>query len=539
MKNLIAILLLLCAFSASAATRITALITATNVADTGDTIVVNASSRYWTNANSSSTILTNLVGKNQTITNLYNQIAAYPYTGPITVQYADTNQIRLIGALDGALAVTVAGGWATVSLSTQSGPQTYTALWPIENIVDATNRTNQASAFVSGMSTYATNAFATNSTAMSNFITKGASPLQTIASELRVVGNINNGANSLSVSNLENRGNPIRSFGSGGNSFAAGSNATASGSRSVVIGNSAVASGTDSLAAGTSSQATNSSATAVGVSSIAAQNSAAFGTTATASGNNSTSIGSASQATGSGSSAIGNLTQATGQGAYAAGQGAQATADYSIAIGNEDTLASGTNGIAIGLDSTSSGYRGSALGAGAAASHDHSTAIGGYDHTGTASGTTTTNQIRLGTGSQTVSVPGVLEVSGTQTNTTFTGTNVLSGRLTLTPRSNTSLANGYNSGVVLGTNVYIRFSGPSAAYTNAGFASAPDGTYHVAQFDNPGLSFTILDNSGTEATAANRVYTGTGALLNSTNNPAIATLIYDGNVSRWRVVSFR
>ena len=127
--------------------------------------------------------------------------------------------------------------------------------------------------------------------------------------------------------------------------------------------------------------------------------------------------------------------------------------------------------------------------------------------------------------------------AATTTNSTFRGTNTLNGRLDLVPRSNSSLANGYNSDVLLGTNVYIRMSGPSAAYTNVGFraAAAVDGTLHILQADNPGLSFTVLDDSGLDATAANRIRTGTGALKNSTNNPVVFSLLYDGSVSRWRL----
>ncbi len=125
------------------------------------------------------------------------------------------------------------------------------------------------------------------------------------------------------------------------------------------------------------------------------------------------------------------------------------------------------------------------------------------------------------------------------TNATLRGTNAINGRLDFTPRNNTALANGYNSGVILGTNVYVRMSGPSAAYTNAGFAAEVAGSYHIAQFDNPGLSFTILHDSALDAAAANRIYTGTGALVNSTNNPAVLTLYYDEGVSRWRLISIR
>jgi hypothetical protein len=145
-------------------------------------------------------------------------------------------------------------------------------------------------------------------------------------------------------------------------------------------------------------------------------------------------------------------------------------------------------------------------------------------------------QIRIGTSAETLSVPGLI-TSPVATNSIWRGTNTLNGRLDLVPRSNSALANGYNSDVVLGTNVYIRLSGPSAAWTNVGFraAAAVDGTFHIVQADNPGLSFTILDNSGLDATAANRILTGTGALKNSTNNPVVFKVIYDGSASRWRL----
>lgn len=157
-----------------------------------------------------------------------------------------------------------------------------------------------------------------------------------------------------------------------------------------------------------------------------------------------------------------------------------------------------------------------------------------------ASGTTTLSALRALGGS--VSNALFWSLAGTNLaarDATLTGTNILNGRLDLTPRANSSLANGYNSGVILGTNVYIRLSGPSGAYTNAGFAAAVDGTYHVLQFDNPVSNFTILNDSGLEATAANRILTGTGGLLNYTNNPAILHVLYDANASRWRILTDR
>lgn len=131
-------------------------------------------------------------------------------------------------------------------------------------------------------------------------------------------------------------------------------------------------------------------------------------------------------------------------------------------------------------------------------------------------------------------------IAGAVTNANLRGTNTINGRLDYTPRANSSLANGYNSGVVLGTNVYVKMSGPSGAYTNVGFAAsaAVDGTFHIVRADNPGLSFTILNDSGLDATAANRVITGTGALKNSTNNPVVFSVIYDGTASRWNILSW-
>ena len=272
---------------------------------------------------------------------------------------------------------------------------------------------------------------------------------------------------------------------------------------SVAIGNGSLASNTTTVAIGTGAQATNNYSMAIGNLAVAG--------------------GVDGLAVGRSSSAIGTAAMAVGQGSIAEGTGALAlmaetVGDYSVSVGPASSV-SATNGTAIGY--------------GSSVVHNNSTAVGRL------ATTTTTNQVRLGTSSETISIPGVLAIDGTQTNTTWRGTNVFNGRLDWYPGARTSLANGYNSGTILGTNVYLRMSGPTAAYTNAGFAAAVDGTWHKLQFDNPGLSYTILDASGLEATAANRVLTGTGSLISSTNNPVFCELIYDGGVSRWRVISFR
>jgi len=429
--------------------------------------------------------------------------------------------------LDGALAVSVAGTWATVSLSTQSGPQTYTALWPIENIVASSNRTAQASYLVSGMSTYSTNAFATNATAMSNFVTKGDSPPQSITSELRLSGNLNNGTSELSVSNLANRGNAIRSFGSGGNSFQAGSNATSSGTRSLSVGNSSTASGTDSAVVGTSATATGTDSIAFGTSALASNNyTVAIGTSAKATNTYSMAIGNGSIAGGgSDALAIGRSAQALGSSAMSIGQGGIAQGTAALAIQSEVV---GDNSIGIGPSSSVSATNSTALGTGATVTHNDSTALGKN------ATSTTTNQIRLGTSSETVSVPGVLEVSGTQTNTTFTGTNIMRGDLSFPQSGNSTIVDGHNT-FAAGTNVYIRLTGTPTTTWNLGGISAGnrDGKILILQNDT-GQSAYILSESGTEPTPENRLRTYSRTNIWWPTN-GIAQLIYDTSASRWQV----
>lgn len=480
MKHLILILTFLCALTANAAQRITATITVTNAAVTGDTLTVNASARYWTNANSSGTILTNLVGKNETTTNLYNQIASYPYSGPITLRYSTTNVILLTAQLDGALAVSAAGTWATVSLSTQSGPQTYTALWPLENMVGATNRTNQGSSFVYGLSTYSTQAFATNSTAISNALQKGAGPLQRVDGPVQFGGQVGFAtalATNLGLYNATNRGYVI------------------------------------ALTNGYWTNATLDSATITNLS-VPGSGTGSVKINGTASGDFSLTVGGT----------------ASGYSSTAIGIASTASSHAAVALGTTAT-ASATNALALGTDATAAANNSIAIGAAAGAADADSIAIG------TSAATDTTNQIVLGSSSYKITVPGRIE-GAVSTNASFRGTNIINGRVDFTSRANTSLANGNNAAVVLGTNVYVRLSGPSASYTINGIAAEQDGSWHIAEFANPVNSLIIADNSGTDPTAANRIRTGTGADVTFTNNPVVLQFIYNASDARWKIANW-
>lgn len=526
MKRLYPILLLLAlVFGASAQSptnRISLTIVVTNRAVTGNNLVVNSSTRTWTNASTATTILTNLVSTATTATNLYNQIAGFPYSGGIFPRWLSETSMVLTAPLGGALAASQVGAWSILTLSTQSGPQTFTALWPIENIVVASNRTNQGSSLVAGLSQFSTNAFATNSTATSNHITKGASPDQFITSPLRVTGTLRatsqllatNGytsaltnINSVS-SNHINYGNAIRSEGSGGNSLQVGSNALARGDLSVAIGNGAVASNTTTVAIGTDAKATNDYAMAIG-------NSAVAGTV------DSLVVGRGSVVTGLSGVAVGQGAGAFGPYDMAFGSGAEATGGSSLAVGG-GAVTGATNAVAIGPQATSIYTNSVALGAAAAS--------------------TVADQVRLGTATHTVSIPGVLSVSGTQTNTTFRGTNVVNGRVDFTSRANTALVNGANSAIVLGTNVYVRLSGATTVAGISGFAAEQDGSFHIVQITGAITNVIVNEANSTDiatdAAAANRIVTGTGTNFYATNSPLVIPVVYDGTAGRWRMMNF-
>lgn len=179
-----AALFILCP-SAFGQSRISLVVTVTNAPVTSNTITINGVTRYFTNASSATTIATNLVGKNDSKTNLFRQFNQnWTFAGPLNLVDQTTNSFKIVGTLGGSLSASVSGTWATLSLSTQSGPATYTALYPLENMAESTDRVNQASSLIYGLSTYSTNALATNSTAGSNFVNKGASPPQRVRGHL-------------------------------------------------------------------------------------------------------------------------------------------------------------------------------------------------------------------------------------------------------------------------------------------------------------------------------------------------------------------
>lgn len=235
-----------------------------------------------------------------------------------------------------------------------------------------------------------------------------------------------------------------------------------------------------------------------------------FGTSAAASGTASTAIGYGAVASGLNDSALGTAAVASG------GQ--------SSAIGGSAT-ASGANSLALGASATASALSSTALGTSANSIYQYSTAIG---RSATA---TKDNQVVLGTSAEVITIPGSIEHLKT------TGTNSFSD-LALRRFAITSLANGNNAGVIIGTNSFVEVSGPTAAFTINGMTGSPLRDGHlVVILNQTGYDMTVAHQSGVEPTAANRIITLTGADRTTTGNGA-ATFLYNANTARWMLIAF-
>lgn len=491
MKKLLSIVCLagLC-LAARGADIITATVTVTNVAGTtnGQTITVNSNVRTWTNnvVVPGSQILTN-AAIGGAATNLFNQISGTPFTG-LSLQHSGTNGILLQTAPGGALSVSLSVGWGTVVLSTNSTATTVGVRVPYtaEGAAQQTNITSGIVAMISSAPN--TNSISDSSLAAANLA--GLVKSQTFAgvANFSAAGGLNGNVGHLTnggflnpnLTNGINRGNAFSSLGNGTSSEQFGAGATATGNYTLAIGPGATASGL----------------------------------IATAIGNNATAA------------------PASGDGALAVGLDAQATEDSTTAVGPE-SMASFVGSSAFGYLSEGLAVNATAIGKNSLVrnGHTNSTALG-YN-----AQTSRKNQIALGNAEE-VWIPGNLQLDGYATNLHTFGTNTFPagsdisfGRYPIT-----SLANGNNAGIVAGTNVFIEVSGPSAAFTINGIAGGRDGKFLII-LNQTTFNMTIAHDSGTDPTAANRIYSMTGADRATTGNGA-AMLIYSGAASRWILISF-
>jgi len=245
--------------------------------------------------------------------------------------------------------------------------------------------------------------------------------------------------------------------------------------------------------------------------------------------------GASSEQFGAGSTATGDFSFASGPGATAnkpyalAIGGAEATGTNAVAVGN-GAEATVTDSVAVGRAAVVTGQKGIAVGTAATSNHSNSWAIAGN--------TSAVDQGMLGTSGHTILVPGVLQVSGTQTNTTFTGTNNWNGDLAYSARTYSGLVNGFNTGILLGTNVVVELSGGTTIATIGSFIAERNGAEHEIRLSG-GITNVIANESGAESVNTSyRITTGTGADVPLTNQPAWIRIRYRTASSRWELMSW-
>jgi len=191
---------------------------------------------------------------------------------------------------------------------------------------------------------------------------------------------------------------PHNHNGTGTNSVALGTGATATATQATAVGASADATGTSASAFGYNATASGASSLAAGMNASATtDNSLAAGAGAT---------GSATQ---TGWVAIGYNANANGLEAVAVGKTAVAGADYGAAVGSGATVGpSGTYGVAIGSGAQALAPSGVAIGQNALVdtTHNNSVALGAF------SATTSANQVMLGHDGSITTITGSLQNYG-------------------------------------------------------------------------------------------------------------------------------
>jgi hypothetical protein len=477
MRRILALLFLLGCFEAKAV-FVDALVVLTNAPNVGSNWTVNGSVRIWTNAQTATTIQTNTASVPKSTTNLVSQIQAYPYGG-LSFRWLNSTSFYLSGS---NITITIPGAWAGFVLTTNSGPITIPLMVPPNNLTGLSNRTNNASWIVDYLNRYAS----------TNFLEELAVPMQRF----------------VSISNAQTLGNKVITNSSG-------TNWTMTGIR----------------ISGATFSATNSYCSNCTADAMQLTNSANHGSAFSSPGTGSSSeqFGNGAQATGDNDTALGSGATASGTNSFAAATLANASGLNSVAVGTASE-AQGENSSSYGAGSFSDKINSTAVGASAAATHTNSTAVG-YN-----AQTTAANQTMLGSASVDVVVNNKLTVLGYLTNSILAGTNVLRGDLSTPPIKNSALVNGNNADVLL-TNIWNQLAGPTANFTNAGFLFGNGNRAGlIVQIENTnGFPMAILNQSGLDATPANRVITGTGGTLVITNNPGWVQLRYDADISRWKV----
>jgi|GEM_PF-4096913 len=498
MKSKAPILFLALCLPAQAAEYITASVTFTNAPATGETVTRNGATALWTNGPASSTIWIQTNGPGGSATNLWRFLGA--------------NNAALYTRMTSPTNVTISGSgltfsadaYAVVTLTTNVQTNNTVVTVPLSNQA-ATNATNIASLLLNGINDHASNSFGTNITALANYLSLGPQ-VQRASNKVFEASHITGSI----VSNSTLANIPSANVGT----LIATSLTARAGSLTNFFGTNWQSLEVTNLDVQSRAKLTN-----VIIHTLTATNFSAPGTAP-----GSTLIGSVNDSTNATAVGIGQeVTSSTAATVYGTGGSINESPGF-VGVGASLIGAQATNAIGIGKDVEITHDNAIVIGPGGASGGSFTTAIGFQSDP-------STNYVF---GNSTWEDGFIFDT--TVSNATVRGVSTVNARVDFTPRANSGLADGNNSGIVLGTNVYVRLSGPSGAYTNAGFAAEVDGSFHILQFDNPVNNLTILDNSGLDATAGNRIRTGTGGNLNFTNNPVTLRVIYDGNASRWRLL---
>lgn len=187
MRRLATLLFLLtCLGVHGASTRITTIITITNVPVATNTLTYNTTTRTWTNniSSSPSTLIavTNSIGASTT--NLFRHIAAYALpspSGPNTLRPLTNNtKVIIVGDINAAVTASQTGNWCDITFITNSAESLTIVRVPIGAEPTASVRTNIASLLVQGISDHSTSAIVGSSISLSNFMALNGRNEQTV-----------------------------------------------------------------------------------------------------------------------------------------------------------------------------------------------------------------------------------------------------------------------------------------------------------------------------------------------------------------------
>ena len=502
MRYLLTIFLTVCALPLLAADqRVTLRIAVTNLPVTGNNLNFTAHAAktlIWSNTTTATFVATNTT-VNGCATNLFLQMAGYAlWTPRPALQWVNTNTFDIIGEVNQNIAATNSGTWATLTLSTQGVTKMYTVRLPLASETGDTNRTNIGSLLVLGITDFSTNAFGSNSTAMTHFL-----GLNTNAQ--RALGR-------KRFDQLDTSTNITTIYGG-----------TNSGTRIEAATYVSAASGSITNFYQTNSVLDKPTLT----NAIVYKGISSPGTNAAGSITTSEQFGSGAFATNTGSLAVGLNAKARGVQSTALGNESEAGKDYGTAVGQG--AFAGENAFAGGAEANASGTNSFAVGASATSAFTDAGAIG---PNATA---TTNNQLFVGGSIYLIETTARIK-AGSLTNAFLTGTNSNNGDWSDAMTTDNTLANGDNTPSFSGR--VVRWTaGPSAAFQISGFTGQPRDGQEIDRINLTGQAMTINHESGTTG-ATNRINTlrGTNVVCNTN---AYAVFKYSAQDSRWLLKSLQ